>query len=385
MAFDNAVLQVAPALEEVLHILQASIELDEAVQSIIKKSAKENDSIFLSLKHATTSKKAKVLNTTPLKQFAEQCLAQGIILDHANAGHDAKTALGVIGESLIERLLNAENRPRNQKGYDVLNKTGEKIEVKSTVDNKVKLSKHQYKDADYLLILLFDKHESKLVRVKFIPMPLLRAMKGYGTERNQSVSVMLNSTSFDISLLRLHEYFKSDYCYRRCSACEHAFMNAENSGFLALLEPCSLLNRCAFGEFHEKRYRYFKYLSDREEWVRAFELPSYKLYNKPNMNVSTEPPKDSQALSDVDGTDMIKYTLRNIIYNGVIRNEAWKDEHFTNHKLYRPLYIRFCNNLRKVKFTLLNVNSNLKTTLILPDVSDLDHGELLLYYKKHFP
>ncbi|HAS6385349.1 hypothetical protein QX220_02185 [Vibrio vulnificus] len=343
---------LTPGLDDVLELLEAHIDIQSDVRSIIRNAAAKGESVFLALRehdpslYSYNTKGQRRLNTTRLNELTKQAYACGVQLEHASAGHDAKAVLGVIGEALTEQLLNTPTGVRNQKGYDVLFNAEQRIEVKTTVKGKVKLSKAQYGCADYLLIFTFNEFSNELVQCKLIPMEVLKAVKALDPEHKKEVSVVLDQepikSQFNITLRRLHDFFRCEYEPRECQACELTFLNSADIFYLELSKPCILGHQCAFYGFQENRYRYFKHKDcSRNQFIASINLLSHTLYLKydhDGFRVSSTT-SDGIEKHAVDGSKILDFALRYAVYPHLVAQKH-RISHFKNGRITRISFVQ---------------------------------------------
>lgn len=209
-------------------------------------------------------------------------------------GHDTKTVLGATGEALTELILPPIHElDTNNRGYD-LEHDDSKIEIKSTVEDRVSLSNVQYATADYLVIHIYDKYSDDYRFSYLIPLKILQVIKGF---RQGNVTINLYKETwvefFKVTLIRLNQFFRVRRMYLDQNT--NTLMELRYSNILdSAIMPSGVHIRALFTSYMrcgswkwERRYAYYEYYRNRHpNWfyehnclVNEYSLGLYAVYH----------------------------------------------------------------------------------------------------------
>lgn len=209
----------------------------------------------------------KILSKMPIpdarKEVAKAIYATGRQPEINKNGHSTKEVMGSVGEALTELLISGSYVAVNNAGFDV-DCSGNYIEVKSTITEKVTMSNKQYLIADYLLIHKFDKVTNKHRLSLLVPLDIIHA---YKPQRKNSVSISTKTDvwarGFTITLPRIVRFFNmlktnDNHPVNNglCQFCHNEIVKNNIVDFRALAVSC---DNCGWG-YWEQRYFYYRYL-----------------------------------------------------------------------------------------------------------------------------
>lgn len=230
----------------------------------------------------------KILSNMPIpdarKEVAKAIYATGRQPEINKNGHSTKEVMGSVGEALTELLIPGNYVAVNNAGYDV-DYSGNYIEVKSTITEKVTMSNKQYLTADYLIVHRFNKDTNKHRSSLLVPLDIIHAFK---PNRKKSVSISTKTDEwargFTITLPRIVRFFNmlktnENHPVKNgfCQFCHSEIVKNNIVDFRALAVSCD--NNCVWG-FWEERYFYYKYFySSKSSTPTATTLTKCELEN----------------------------------------------------------------------------------------------------------